>query len=441
MGDGIQDRLRRLRREGGEGAESSDSKASSRLKERLRGRLGRAAAGAPEPAAEAALCPTTEGEPVDLLRGSNDHGEYLARETEDALEEHHGDFALEEVRRVDPASFALLTADAALGELDPTTAVYLDTETTGLAGGAGTWVYMVGLGTFEGERFRVWQGFLSSPEGERALLAEVAERIASASAVISFFGKSFDRHRLEDKMRIVGVTPPFADRDHLDLYHPLRRLTLGRYPDGRLATLERELTGVERLDDLPGSCAPAAWLDYLAERPHRLEGVFRHNLDDVRSLVTLAAYLGRVEREERADGTPLRGCAATRARALARALSDAGRRHEALPWFERAIERGRVAELEVRDLELARAEALRRLGDAPGARAGFAALLEGGEDRHTCPAAIGLAKLLEHDLDDCEEALRVCERALESAERHPPKKRLVTDLVHRRERLRRSAGG
>jgi uncharacterized protein YprB with RNaseH-like and TPR domain len=153
----------------------------------------------------------------------------------------------------------------------------------------------VGLARFEGDSFEIWQGFLPSPAEEAALLAETARRIRAASYVVSFFGKSFDRHRLEDKMRLYGIAPPFADKPHLDLYWPLRRLNKGRFADCRLRTLERELAGVTREDDLPGSFAPAAWFDYLGQRAHRLEGVFQHNLDDVKSLAVLLHALSRAQ--------------------------------------------------------------------------------------------------------------------------------------------------
>ena len=185
------------------------------------------------------------------------------------------------------AALALCARDPSLADASLADALYLDTETTGLSGGAGTYVFLVGLGSFTPAGFEVWQGFLADPAHERALLAEVAERIARAPLLVTFFGKSFDRHRLEDKMRMHGVTPPFTGKPHLDLYHPLRRLHGASLPDARLRTMEHALCGVERADDLPGSFAPAAWFDFLAGRAHLLEGVFAHNADDVLSLVTL----------------------------------------------------------------------------------------------------------------------------------------------------------
>jgi uncharacterized protein YprB with RNaseH-like and TPR domain len=217
-------------------------------------------------------------------------GGALARVSAFAREHAHGACSLARGLDFDRALLAASARDERLLEIDLERAVFLDTETSGLSGGSGTYVFLVGLGLFAPERFEVWQGFLAAPGDERALLQETAERIAEASAIVSFFGKSFDRHRLEDKMRVHGVAPPFASVPHLDLYWPLRRAHQGRFENCRLKTLERELAGVVRDDDLPGSFAPAAWFDFLAGRPHRLEGVFRHNLEDVLSLVALLPH-------------------------------------------------------------------------------------------------------------------------------------------------------
>jgi hypothetical protein len=181
--------------------------------------------------------------------------------------------------------------------------------------------------------------------------------------VVSFFGKSFDRHRLEDKMRMHGVAAPFDDVPHLDLYHPCRRLYRAALPDARLQTMERELCGVVRSDDLPGAYAPAAWYDYLAERAHLLEHVFTHNLIDVLSLVTLHAHLGRALDEQRATGEPLDAgeapTAESRAAALARLHLQRRAFEPGIDWCERAIERAQDG-LSARELQLARAECLSR---------------------------------------------------------------------------------
>lgn len=315
---------------------SSASTPIPRLPERLRARLVRArASAAPEVSAPAAR---TVGMPDGLEPNVGPRGPFVARTTAALVCEAHGAFCYDEARAVEPDTFGLLSGDPALASLDLTRAVFVDTETTGLEGGAGTYVFLVGLGWFDGGRFVVQQSFLRDPEDEAAVLAAVAERIAAAPAVVSFFGKVFDRHRLEDKMRVHGVVPPFAGRPHLDLCFPLRRLTKGVLPDGRLQTLERELLGLVRADDMPGSLAPAAWFDLLAGRAHRLEGVFRHNLDDVRSLATMAAYLGRVGHGTRASGAPLAGCPGRRAFALARAHEDRRDTDAALACYGRLLD-------------------------------------------------------------------------------------------------------
>ena len=451
MSEGFSQRLARLRRESGtqppapgpvSGPLSGPSQtprpqdaarskgAPAWVAARLRGRARQLPRSGPLP--HASTLPTTLGEPERL----EEQAGVWARVSDFPWNHHHGDFALEEAFEIESEAFTCLTGDERLTGLDPRRAVYLDTETTGLDGGAGTYVYLVALGTFEEGCFRVWQGFLRGPEGERELLAACAERIAAAETMISFFGKSFDRHRLEDKMRCHGIAPPF-ERPHLDLYHPLRRLMGGSLRDGRLATLERSLCAVEREEDLPGSQAPAAWFDYLAGRPHRLEGVFQHNLDDVLSLVTLTGYLGRVLRETRRSGAPLAGCPASRARAIARSLLLRRRRTEALPWLERAIERHGGLVPESRDLALERAEALRLAGEHDLAEESYRALIEGGRDRYAVLAGIGLAKLLEHGRGDRPAAYRCCLDVQSLLPKLSPSegRRLGTDLERRLARL------
>lgn len=286
MSESLRDKLARLRQE------QSSARALPPTEE-MRSTLARHAArdSRRRPALESAESQRSRslGDPVGL-RSCSASGTF-ARCTTLNGSGLHGRWRLDQALQADRSRVASLAREPRLETIDWETAVFLDTETTGLAGGAGTYVFLVGLGQFHAGNFEVWQGFLNGPAGEAALLAEAARRIAAASCVVSFFGKSFDRHRLEDKMRLHGIAPPFEAKPHLDLYWPLRRLHRGRFADCRLRTLEAELAGVQRTDDLPGSHAPAAWFDFLAARPHRLEGVFEHNLDDIKSLSALLSVL------------------------------------------------------------------------------------------------------------------------------------------------------
>jgi uncharacterized protein YprB with RNaseH-like and TPR domain len=437
----FRNRLRRLRREGvPEGAlpgVASFDEATG---------VAPATAKLPRPdlVDERATC----GLPGALSSFDGPLGSGLARVTRFEVDHLHGHFQLLEVQQACPQDFALLTGDASLAQLDLDGVVYLDTETTGLSGGTGTYVYMVGLGRFvaggecnsgtdgSGRRhFEVWQGFLSGPEGEAILLAESARRIRESSGLVSFFGKSFDRHRLQDKMQLCGVEAPFDGLAHLDLYHPCKRLYGGAYEDGRLKTMESELCGLVREDDLPGSLAPAAWFDFLAGRPHLLEGVFRHNLDDVLSLVTLAAHLGRTRQEERASGAVLSGHAATRAAGIARSLALAKQRAAALQWLNLALERGAEP---ASKLQRDRADLLRLQGDSEAAIDAYSELLRQPEDAHSVPCLLELAKLHEHARRDAASALGFCKTAQALLDRNhsgPEYARLARDLNKRMSRL------
>jgi len=431
-------RLRRLRRAPAAASdtaagESAGESTPPALPAWLRARLGSRRAAAAVPAGPE----RSSGEPRDLAEHQGPRGAFAARVTCFGPASDHGCFRLAEVDHAERDVFRLLTGDAALDALDPRTAVYLDIETTGLSGGAGTTPFMIGLGRFDGAQFELWQGFLREPDEEPALLAECARRVAAASGVVSFFGKSFDRHRLEDKMRMHRVPPPFTDRPHLDLYHPLRRLYAGALADGRLQTMERSLCGVGRADDLPGSFAPAAWFDFLCGRPHLLEDVFRHNLDDVLSLVALYAHLGRTLAERRADGAPLEAAAdlrAERAAALAQLFVKRRRFAEGLAWSRRALERI-AAGGRRREAALLEAECLRRLGRAEEAFAAFAKL--GAErDGHAPVALFAAAKLA--DSDDV--ALPLLDRALDLARVFDPRLVAAIDRRRRRTAARLGAG-
>jgi uncharacterized protein YprB with RNaseH-like and TPR domain len=348
---------------------SANAPRTPALPRELVRRLARAHAAAPP------VGRTTIGAPAALEHS----GAIFARRTTFALEHVHGRVCLGDVLSADAACVARVAKDERLAAFDATSALFLDIEATGLSGGSGTYPFLVALGAFverEGSRvFELWQGFMPSPGDEAALLEHVAQRLRGARTLVTFFGKSYDRHRLEDKMRHHRIPPPFAALPHLDLFHPLQRLYKGALANGRLATYERELCGVERTDDLSGAHAPAAWFDFVAGRPHRLEDVFRHNADDVLSLVTLAAHLGACERVT--TSSPL---AAMRARALARVAAEARRHTQACAAFEhalelgatlderlvllwaRALEQAAIEELAANDFEVARARHERLVG-------------------------------------------------------------------------------
>ena len=173
--------------------------------------------------------------------------------------------------------------------MDLSRALFLDTETSGLAGGTGTFAFLIGVGFVEEDRFRVTQFLLRNPLGEAAMLEELAILAAGRRDLVTYNGGSFDLPLLETRFALNGVRSPFRDARHLDLLHPARRLFKPRHENARLSTLERELLEVERDDDIPGDRIPQVFFDFLRHGHHpSMESVLAHNRYDIVTLAALA---------------------------------------------------------------------------------------------------------------------------------------------------------
>jgi uncharacterized protein len=185
---------------------------------------------------------------------------------------------------------------AALARLDsppgPATGLlFIDTETTGLAGGTGTYAFLVGTGAFEaGDVFVVTQYFMRDLDEEPALLAALAPVLARATALVTFNGSGFDLPLLETRFVLARRRWP-SGLPHLDLLRPARRVWTACMPDCRLTTLERDVLGLVRDDDVYGSLIPALYFDFLrSRRAGPLARVFAHNRDDILSLAVLLGW-------------------------------------------------------------------------------------------------------------------------------------------------------
>jgi uncharacterized protein YprB with RNaseH-like and TPR domain len=179
--------------------------------------------------------------------------------------------------------------------------VFFDTETTGLAGGTGTVVFMVGLAWFDEGDLLLRQYLMTAFGGETALLQAVTTDLANARLLVSFNGKSFDATQLETRYRLAGLPSPLHGPEHLDLLFHVRRLFGRSWPNCRLATAERALLDFERRNDLPGSMAPMAWLEWLRSgRSSMLKGVAEHNRWDLISLAGLLPAIGARYRDNQA---------------------------------------------------------------------------------------------------------------------------------------------
>jgi uncharacterized protein YprB with RNaseH-like and TPR domain len=203
----------------------------------------------------------------------------------------HGRVAVRGALATRPALLARLALDPALEDVDLSRMLILDTETTGLAGGAGTVPFLVGIAWFEDGGLKLEQLFLHNFGAEAPLLRHLAERLRNASCVVSYNGKSFDWPLLRGRFilnRVALPEPPL----HLDLLHCARRVLKPRMESVRLPEVERALLGHHREDDIPGSMIPGMYLAYLrGGDPRTLLPVLEHNEQDV---VALAAILFRL---------------------------------------------------------------------------------------------------------------------------------------------------
>ena len=163
-----------------------------------------------------------------------------------------------------------------------------DTETTGLAGGTGTRAFMIGAADWRDGGLRIRQLCITTLGAEAAMLRTFASWLAPETVLVSYNGKSYDRPLLSTRYRLARLDDPVLGRGHVDLLHPVRRRYRGVWANCKLATIERELLGVVREDDLPGAEAPAAWLSYLrGGSAAKLRRVGMHNAQDLRSLCSL----------------------------------------------------------------------------------------------------------------------------------------------------------
>ena len=187
--------------------------------------------------------------------------------------------------------------------IDPRRLLFFDTETTGLAGGTGTRAFMIGAADWHhdpalGPGLRVRQLLIASLAAEPAMLHTFAGWLRPDTVLSSYNGRCYDAPLLKTRYRLARIADPLLALDHVDLLFPTRRRYRGTWENCRLATVERELLRIVREDDLPGSQAPAAWLQFLrGGGAGLLRRVAAHNHQDVVTLARLMQRLVEVEAE------------------------------------------------------------------------------------------------------------------------------------------------
>ena len=331
----------------------------------------------------------------------NCHGEHLS------LHCWHGDHA---PYIPNEAALRLLAPGAHECVADPQQWLFLDTETTGLAGGTGTYPFLVGLAWWEGGGLEVEQLFMREYSEERSLLAALAERLAERPVLVTFNGKSFDWPLLETRYRMTRTIAPPQPLAHLDFLHPARNLWRLRLGSVRLSQLERHVLGWDRGADVSSELIPRIYLDFVrGGYAEPLIPVFQHNQMDLRGLAGLSTRILSLLGDEDVateDGLELYG--------VSRICERCGEVKRARRLYEQSIV-SVLPEKTNRAACAALARLAKRDGDISRARELWENVL--GNSREGYEAYEQLAIYYEHEVRDPRRALTLAREALNQLSR------------------------
>ncbi|NLG58203.1 MAG: ribonuclease H-like domain-containing protein [Clostridiales bacterium] len=307
--------------------------------------------------------------------------------------------------------------------------LFLDTETTGLRGGAGTLAFLIGVGWFEGDDFRVRQYLIRDYHQEAQMLDKVFAQFEEARCLVTFNGASFDLPLLESRATVNRLKERYQPPLHLDVIHAARRVYKLRLRQCALSRLEEQVFGQPREDDLPGADIPARFFEYLKTRDEGLmTEVLRHNYLDILSLARLKLLMSHLH-ENPMDARHHRDIFS-----LGKVYEKHGQVEKAASCFRACTDQDVKARAWVRLGDMYK----RCKSNLKAADAYEAVLEESSMSFHVCTA---LAKIYEHRLKDPGRALAIVRQGmLYCAERRQLSARAAAEyaaLEHRCLRLMR----
>jgi uncharacterized protein len=324
--------------------------------------------------------------------------------------------------------------DARIASLPPQSFAFIDTETTGLSGGAGTYAFLIGVGRFAGDEFVLSQFFMRDPVEEPAQLAALEAFLAPCTALVSFNGKAFDLPLLHTRFTSHGLVAPFSNSAHVDLLHIARRLWRNRLSNRALINLEVQILGTSRTEeDVPGWMIPSLYFQYLRSGDASpLKRVIYHNALDVVSMVALFDHVAALLSDPFAANL----AHAEDAIALARLYEDLGQIERAEQLYRWGLERELPQQI--------RWDGLQRLALLYKRQGSYLAALplwEKAAQEGVIEAWVELAKYYEHQARQVQQALECTLAAIHCIQDPacPPYQRAawLSELQHRLERLQR----
>ncbi len=230
-----------------------------------------------------------------------------------------------------------LSKESAFENLDLSTALFIDLETTGLSGGAGVVPFLVGLGFYRDDKFHVAQFFLGDLAEEERMIQELSQFFSQMNfqSVVTFNGKGFDIPLLETRFIIHKQSFLLSELPHLDFLYSARSLWRHKYESCRLFHLAREVVEADRSDDIPAAEIPWRYFQYLNTGNFELiEPILYHNQEDILSLlgvVIIGSLIFSEEREEElTDAMDLYGAG--------KIMENIGEVEKSVHFFKRALE-------------------------------------------------------------------------------------------------------
>jgi uncharacterized protein YprB with RNaseH-like and TPR domain len=286
-----------------------------------------------------AITQGTRGLIEDLVSGEvvfTPYGSHFETERIFALHHRHGSYDISDLLDL-PGNLLTALSDGAISDAPPQRWLFLDTETTGLAGGSGTYAFLIGVGFIAEDGFHVRQFFMRDYSEEASVLHSLSEYARRFDVLITYNGRSYDQPLLETRYTMCRARHPFGRMEHLDLLYGARRLFRLRLENCRLVNLENQILGFEREDDIPGEMIPWCYFEYLrSRRAHRLPPILQHNVLDIVSLACLTGVIPEAFR----DPANVRARHGMDLLGLARWLQLSGRLDEAWQLLRRAVDMG-----------------------------------------------------------------------------------------------------
>lgn len=372
----------------------------------------------------------------DIMGGvvlSNDNGSCFVIENRLPISYLYGGYPLGNVLNIDPLALKRVCRDIS-EKTCVSDLLFLDTETTGLSSGTGTVAFLVGVGFFEDDAFVLRQYFMRDYDEEPALLTEINDLFGSHSSLVTFNGKSFDWNLLKTRFIFNRIRPAISEPAHIDLLFPSRRIWKLKLESCRLQSIEENILGETRVDDIPGAQIPSIYFEYLNSRNAGIiKKVIKHNELDILSMVALLSRISNLLDEplEASDGEhELLG--------IGKIFESSREFETVIECFENCMKSENVSVKEAAMRRLS--DIYKKSGDYKKAVRHWECMLSASKGSSIFPM-IELAKYYEHKEKNIIKALEIVEEAIIICLRTGIlKNTYYEDLKKRKNRLKRKAG-